>query len=114
MSGSGILNVRPPVRNQAFCLDHQNDVFLNVHNGFFTSRYRREAPIGDCLYKKQLGQFGLKFNILGKKGKFIVIIMVMMEVSVFILHGPGVRHSINEKDSYCLIFGRTRTLTILV
>jgi hypothetical protein len=78
MLGSGILTVRPPVRNQTICLDHQNDVLLNVHNGFFTSRYQRHAPIGDCLSKKQLGRFGLKFNILGKKGKFIVKIMVMV------------------------------------
>jgi hypothetical protein len=78
MLGSGILTVRPPVRKQTLCLDHQNDVFLNVHNGFFTSRYRHEAPIGDCLSKKQLGRFGSKFNIRGKKGKFIVKMMVMV------------------------------------
>jgi hypothetical protein len=44
---------------------------------FLTSRYRRFAPIGDCLYKKQLGRVGLKFNLLEKKGKFSVKIMVI-------------------------------------
>jgi hypothetical protein len=46
-------------------------------SNLFIIRDRREVPIGNCLYKKQLGLFGLKFNIFGKKGKFSVKIMAI-------------------------------------
>jgi hypothetical protein len=59
-------------------INHQkqnNQRELDVHSQckcrwqdvLFASLYWREAPIRDCLYKKQLGRFVLKFNILGKK-----------------------------------------------
>jgi hypothetical protein len=69
-------------------INHQkrnNERELDVHGQcecrrqdvLFTSCYRRKAPMGDCLYKKQFGLFGIKFNILGKKGKFSVKMMVI-------------------------------------
>jgi hypothetical protein len=62
--------------------------------------YLRFAPISDCLYQKQFGRFGLKFNILRNKGKLRVKIMGIGQISVFILYSPSGPHSINEKDSY--------------
>jgi hypothetical protein len=44
------------------------------------------APVGGCLYQKQLDLFWQKLKIIRKKGKFTFKIVVIDQVSVFLLH----------------------------
>jgi hypothetical protein len=51
------------------------------------------------LCKKQLDLFWRRLNILRKKRKLNFTIVEVGSASFFILHGPNVHHSINEKGS---------------
>jgi hypothetical protein len=62
--------------------------------------YRRFAPIGSCLCKKQLDLFWQKSNILRKREDFNFKIIGIGETPVVILQGPKAQNSINEKGSY--------------
>jgi hypothetical protein len=65
----------------------------------FSLDHRRRLRIS-CLCKKRMDMFWQKLKIIRKKGEFDFEIVGVGEASIFILHRPNVRHSINEKGSY--------------
>jgi hypothetical protein len=56
---------------------HWVSALRSIQLSFSPATDRREGPTADFLSKKQFGRFGRKFNVLGKKGKLSVKIVVI-------------------------------------